>query len=107
MRNGSQSDSTFSSIPAGVASETYHSASRSRNGTRTRFRRSIPVSQSRGPRILRPLGYHQDMEIAERPTETLIDLTPLAAEKVKELMASEPDAESLVLRVAIQGGGCS
>jgi iron-sulfur cluster assembly accessory protein len=47
------------------------------------------------------------MEIAERPTETLIDLTPLAAEKVKELMASEPDAESLVLRVAIQGGGCS
>ena len=47
------------------------------------------------------------MEIAERPTETLIDLTPLAAEKVKELMAAEPDAESLVLRVAIQGGGCS
>ena len=47
------------------------------------------------------------MEIVERPTETLIDLTPLAAEKVKELMASEPDAESLVLRVAIQGGGCS
>ena len=47
------------------------------------------------------------MEIAERPTETLLDLTPLAAEKVKELMASEPDAETLVLRVAIQGGGCS
>jgi len=47
------------------------------------------------------------MEIAERPTETLLDLTPLAAEKVKELMASEPDADTLVLRVAIQGGGCS
>ena len=47
------------------------------------------------------------MEIAERPTETLLDLTPLAAEKVKELMAEEPDADSLVLRVAIQGGGCS
>ena len=107
MRNGSQSDSTLSSIPAGVARETYHSALRSRNRTRTRSRRSISVSQSPAARALRPLGYHQDMEIAERPTETLIDLTPLAAEKVKELMAAEPDAESLVLRVAIQGGGCS
>ncbi len=57
-----------------------------------------------GARALRPVGYHQGMEIAERPTETLIDLTPLAAEKVKELMAAEPDAESLVLRVAIQSG---
>ena len=47
------------------------------------------------------------MEIAERPTDTLLDLTPLAAEKVKALMAEEPDADSLVLRVAIQGGGCS
>ena len=47
------------------------------------------------------------MEIAERPTDTLVDLTPIAAEKVKELMAEEPDADALVLRVAIQGGGCS
>ncbi len=47
------------------------------------------------------------MEIAERPTETLLDLTPFAAQKVKELMAEEPDADALVLRVAIQGGGCS
>jgi len=47
------------------------------------------------------------MEIAERTTETLLTLTPDAAAKVKELMAEEPDAESLVLRVAIQGGGCS
>jgi Fe-S cluster assembly iron-binding protein IscA len=47
------------------------------------------------------------MEIAERPTETLLDLTPFAAQKVKELMAEEPDGDTLVLRVAIQGGGCS
>jgi iron-sulfur cluster assembly protein len=51
------------------------------------------------------------MEIAERPsegtTERLLNLTPLAAAKVKELMAEEPDADALVLRVAIQGGGCS
>ena len=65
------------------------------------------MSQSRGARDLQGLGYDQGMEIAERPTDVLLDLTPLAAEKVKELMASEPDSESLVLRVAIQGGGCS
>jgi iron-sulfur cluster assembly accessory protein len=43
----------------------------------------------------------------EHPTETLITLTPLAAAKVKELLAEEPDGDTLVLRVAIQGGGCS
>jgi iron-sulfur cluster assembly protein len=47
------------------------------------------------------------VEITERPTETLITLTPVAASKIKELLAEEPDGESLVLRVAIQGGGCS
>jgi iron-sulfur cluster assembly protein len=47
------------------------------------------------------------MEIVERPTETLLSLTPTAAAKIKQLMAEEPDSESLVLRVAIQGGGCS
>ncbi len=47
------------------------------------------------------------MEIAERPTETFLSLTQTAASKVRELMAEEPDAETLVLRVAIQGGGCS
>ena len=45
------------------------------------------------------------MELAE-DTTTLVSLTPGAAEKVKELMAEDPD-EALVLRVAIQGGGCS
>jgi iron-sulfur cluster assembly accessory protein len=47
------------------------------------------------------------MEIAERPTDTLLQLTPAAAAKVRELIAEEPDGESLVLRVAIEGGGCS
>jgi iron-sulfur cluster assembly accessory protein len=37
----------------------------------------------------------------------LVTLTAGAAAKVKALMAEEPDAGSLVLRVAIQGGGCS
>ena len=46
------------------------------------------------------------MEIAERP-DTLVSLTPNAAEKIRELMAEDPEGESSVLRVAIQGGGCS
>ena len=49
------------------------------------------------------------MEIQERPiTSTpLITLTESAAIKVKQLIAEEPDGEAAVLRVAIQGGGCS
>jgi iron-sulfur cluster assembly protein len=49
------------------------------------------------------------MEIVERPQEafTLISLTPSAAAKIKELQAEEPAGEAGVLRVAVQGGGCS
>lgn len=54
-----------------------------------------------------PFGYDLRMEITERPTDTLLTLTPVAAEKVKELMAEDPAAGTMVLRVAIQGGGCS
>jgi iron-sulfur cluster assembly accessory protein len=46
------------------------------------------------------------MEIQERiETTPLLAVTPAAAEKIKELMAEETDVT--VLRVAIQGGGCS
>jgi iron-sulfur cluster assembly accessory protein len=47
------------------------------------------------------------MEIVERPTTELVSLTPKAAAKIGELMAEEPAGEASVLRVAIQGGGCS
>ena len=52
-------------------------------------------------------GYDQPMEITESPTETLLTITPTAAAKIRELMAEEPDGDTMVLRVAIQGGGCS
>src|SRR3954447_14628847 len=42
----------------------------------------------------------------EEPTQ-LIGLTERAAEKIKELQADEPDGDAGVLRVAVQGGGCS
>ena len=53
---------------------------------------------------VKPFGTMADMEIVERTA--LVSLTPTAAAKVKELMAEEPE-DALVLRVAIQGGGCS
>ena len=39
--------------------------------------------------------------------ETLIDLTERAALKIRELQAEEPAGDAEVLRVAVQGGGCS
>ena len=39
--------------------------------------------------------------------EALVTLTESAAVKVKDLMAEEPEGEATVLRVAVQGGGCS
>ena len=47
----------------------------------------------------------RSMATVERPLETLMTVTPAAAAKIKQLMAEETDVS--VLRVAIQGGGCS
>ena len=38
---------------------------------------------------------------------TLVSLTETAATKIKELQAEEPADDAAVLRVAVQGGGCS
>ena len=39
--------------------------------------------------------------------ELRVSLTETAAAKIKELQAGEPAGEAEVLRVAVQGGGCS
>src|SRR5512142_2742717 len=44
------------------------------------------------------------METQER-TESIVSLTPAAAAKIRDLIAQETDVS--VLRVAIEGGGCS
>jgi iron-sulfur cluster assembly accessory protein len=44
---------------------------------------------------------------AGRKEQALLTLTDKAAEKFKELAAEEPAGEAEVLRVAVQGGGCS
>jgi iron-sulfur cluster assembly protein len=46
------------------------------------------------------------VEITERPVE-VITLTERAAAKIRDLQAEEPAGEAGVLRVAVQGGGCS
>ena len=46
------------------------------------------------------------METVERTTP-IVSLTETAAEKIRELQAEEPEGEASVLRVAVQGGGCS
>jgi iron-sulfur cluster assembly protein len=38
---------------------------------------------------------------------SIVSLTAGAAAKIKDLMAEEPDGEAEVLRIAVQGGGCS
>jgi len=47
------------------------------------------------------------VEITERPQTTLVSLTESAAEKIRTLQAEEPAGEAEVLRLAVQGGGCS
>ena len=46
------------------------------------------------------------MATVEEPTQ-LVGLTERAAEKIRELQADEPEGDASVLRVAVQGGGCS
>ena len=47
------------------------------------------------------------MATVEQAETTVVTLTERAAQKVAGLMAEEPAGEAEVLRVAIQGGGCS
>ena len=46
------------------------------------------------------------MATTEQPL-TLVSLTESAAAKIRDLMAEEPEGEAAVLRIAVQGGGCS
>jgi iron-sulfur cluster assembly protein len=46
------------------------------------------------------------MATTEHPV-TIVSLTESAATKVRDLMAEEPEGEAAVLRIAVQGGGCS
>ena len=47
------------------------------------------------------------MATIETSESAVVTLTERAADKIKSLMSQEPAGEAEVLRVAIQGGGCS
>jgi iron-sulfur cluster assembly protein len=49
----------------------------------------------------------EQMATIEQTDTSLVTLTEGAADKIRGLMAAEPAGEAEVLRVAIQGGGCS
>ena len=69
--------------------------------------RRVSQTGSKYPICGRRVGWYDGrVEIVER-TDELIVLTQSAAAKIKGLMAEEPDGEATVLRVAVQGGGCS
>src|SRR4029453_1514448 len=77
-----------------------------RRGFRSAMRVSrVTNSHSEGMRRGRRVATMRPMATIER--EALVTLTESAATKVKELMAEEPEGEATVLRVAVQGGGCS
>jgi len=40
-------------------------------------------------------------------SKSAINLTEIAAEKIAELVANQPEGEEQALRVAVRGGGCS
>jgi iron-sulfur cluster assembly protein len=65
-----------------------------------------PAAAPPGPVDGRRRWYHPIMATIERQ-DVLISLTEAAALKIKELQAQEPEGDADVLRVAVQGGGCS
>lgn len=52
-------------------------------------------------------GRCYDATVATVEQPTLVTLTESAAAKIRELMSEEPVGEAAVLRIAVQGGGCS
>jgi iron-sulfur cluster assembly accessory protein len=59
----------------------------------------------RGAGARRGRCYDATVATVEQPT--LVTLTESAAAKIRELMSGEPEGEAAVLRIAVQGGGCS
>ena len=41
------------------------------------------------------------------PPPKMLDMTPVAARKVRDLLATQPSQDGLYLRMGVKGGGCS
>src|SRR5215813_7184558 len=68
-----------------------------------RVTKSVQIGASSAPD---PLLRWAQMATLQEPI-TVVSLTERAAAKIKELQADEPGGDADVLRVAVQGGGCS
>src|SRR5437868_11681788 len=96
-------------LPASPSCGTYqdHAGATKRHRIRSTVREAAVTSGRFGQgRHARAGCYDAPVEIVER-TDELVTLTESAAAKIRGLMAEEPDGEASVLRVAVQGGGCS
>ncbi|TVP72145.1 MAG: iron-sulfur cluster assembly accessory protein [Nitriliruptor sp.] len=47
------------------------------------------------------------MDTAASDTDSVIQLTETAAEKVRSFLSDQPDLDDIALRVAVQAGGCA
>ncbi len=73
------------------------------SGTLRPYRPAVPGSQT-DP--LPPPSLATLCEVTDTP-QAAITLTDKAAEKIGELLGSQPDGTEQALRVAVRGGGCS
>src|SRR4029077_4796310 len=96
-------------LPPPRVADTSKSPSAARSKRETAQRCVRRVSQSRpGSAIRRRRAHCYDGPLGtlEEPA-TVVSLTERAAVKIKELQADEPGGDAGVLRIAVQGGGCS
>ena len=73
------------------------------SGARNGSTKRVAAVTNSGDCSVPTLGYDGVMATVE----TLVELTERAAEKVREIQSTEPEGEAGVLRIAVQGGGCS
>lgn len=49
----------------------------------------------------------ETLQLAPPPPVGMISLTPAAVKKVREILAGQPEGDSMYLRLGVKGGGCS
>ncbi len=57
-----------------------------------------------------PVDAQQDapeQDAADKSDDSIVELTPAAAEKVESFLENEDDVDDVALRVAVQAGGCA
>lgn len=103
MRKGSQLSSCATTAATYHVRKRYELRSKRLNDAGIGCYKLSPFRGSGAP--IRGATIRFRMATVER--EAIISLTEGAASKIRELMGEEPAGEAGVLRIAVQGGGCS